>query len=236
VEYLLRSSGVAVSRLQFRGAHKLRKATLGLVAQCASEIVWLDLGKCRQVENRQIQQILERCVYLEYLYLDGCVKISDSAFNALHFVPLRVLSLAGLTQISPASLVRLLLLLDRLETVDFSHCRAAVDASVLWSIFDAAQTDRLRHAHLGNTAVLLSDAAFLQYPASLHVPLTTLLLPGTQGAPARFSDAALYSLARLCGPTLVELSLAWNSAISDAGLQALAKISGRLLRVDLSNT
>ena len=223
------------AELRLNGAYHLRKFTLSAIPQICVNLLHLDLSRCRQIDNRLIQNIIEACYYLEYLSLDGCVKISDSAFSSISFSPLKTLSLAGCSQLSPDGLVRTLLVCERLETLNLGGCRQSVTDRVLWSIFDAASTDRLRNVDISGCSVLGSDSAFLQYPSGV-VPLKSIKMGGTQSYPPRYTDAAVIALTRICGGgTLEEIETTWNSLFTDLSLHALQSCR-YLRRLNLTNS
>lgn len=221
--------------LRLTGAYHLRKFTLSAIPQLCVNLLHLDLGRCRQIDNRLIQNVIEACYYLEYLCLDGCVKISDSAFSSISFSPLKTLSLAGCSQLTPDGLVRILLVCERLETLNLAGCRQSVTDRVLWSIFDAASTDRLRCVDISGCSVLNSDTAFLQYPSG-HVPLKSIKLGGSQSYCPKYTDAAVIALTTICGGgSLEEVETTWNSLITDKSLHAL-KTCKNLRRVNFTNS
>jgi len=69
-----------IERLGLEGAYQLRRSVLASIGQGCPNLRALDVRRCQQVGNRLVRDVLQHCHFLESLRLDGCTRISDSAF------------------------------------------------------------------------------------------------------------------------------------------------------------
>ncbi|CAE8634779.1 unnamed protein product, partial [Polarella glacialis] len=85
--------------LHLEGASQLRRCVLNTIGRSCPNLRMLDVRACQQVDNRIVRDVLQYCEHLEILRIDGCTRISDSAFApALWKAPLA--GLLGLKELS----------------------------------------------------------------------------------------------------------------------------------------
>lgn len=163
---------------------------------------------------------------LEELSLEGCSEVTEDALRYLaHAERLRRLSLRGCTRVADLGLQLLAHTLPALTALDLGACNAITSKGIA---FLSAHT-RLRELNLSNAASVRNNA--LPYLARL-TELRSLDLRGASLLPLRLcvcahhawlgiavSDEYVGFLSELSA--LRRLSLAYNPAITDAGLDQL---------------
>ena len=232
-KFVMSCLGEETSELALPGAYHLRKFTLAQIPSNCPSLVSLDLRKCKQTDNRIVQRAFECCTYLEFLNLSGCVRITDGAFSSILFTPLRFLNLSGCSQVTSSAVIALLLHFDRLESLNVSHTK--MTNSVLWSVFDAAVTDRLREVDISGCLLLNSDDAFLDYPIR-SLPLRSVKMAVSSGAQRTYTDRGAEAICKLCGPNLEEVNFAWCAALTDFSAFSLAQNCKNLKITNFTNS
>jgi hypothetical protein len=247
--FLLNAIDRRTERLSLPSCYNIKKYSLNLIPQHCQGLRYLNLSNCRQVDNRLVNNVLGNCRSIDNLILDGCVRITDSAF----FPPdsplagtlgqIRTLHVAGCAQLTEDCLLRLAALCTQLEDVSLAGCRSSVTSSVLAALLDlSVSTGRLRAIDVSDCSVISSDDSFISYrdsrPALGHssLPLKSVRMAGLSGLPPRFTDRAVSVLAYLAGSNLRHLETTWCSGITDESCSALASFCPNLTRLNLCNS
>ncbi|RHY32340.1 hypothetical protein DYB32_002692 [Aphanomyces invadans] len=203
------------------------------------------LGGCGGIRKSVLRQIPFRCPHLQ-LRLDNCRHITDAAFQPDQslFYPLRaclslrVLSLAGCSQLTHCLILYLLKAYRSLDELNFSRCKRITSESVRL-VLTSAMHLRLRVLNVSFTDI--TDDAFLAVMSLSQLQEVDL-------GQCKITDAALFSLARHCsryGPralvgahasdSLEVVRLRWCSQVTDAGIMRLASSCLQLRALDLNN-
>ncbi|CAE7480306.1 unnamed protein product [Symbiodinium sp. KB8] len=86
-------------KLGLEGAAQLRRCVLSTIGRSCPNLCVLDVRTCQQVDNKIVRDVLQHCERLEVLRLDGCPRISDSAFAPSLWKP-PLAGLLGLRELS----------------------------------------------------------------------------------------------------------------------------------------
>ncbi|KAF4666119.1 hypothetical protein FOL46_003263 [Perkinsus olseni] len=230
---LIQCMGQDLFSLNLTGAYNLRKSLLAYIPRECPNLRVLNLSHCRQVNNRLVSAILVSCRYLQTLILEGCVRISDSAFVAdggqpqLGLARLQELSVGGCGQLSAFALQRVtdvakktLVKLDVSQTGAKSPC------------FDKLITRCLGRGltYLDCSGTAVSDQAFTAPDLSL-LSVEQIMI----GACSKVTDAGVAALASK-SPELMSFSSKWCAQLGDESVMALSKHCPGLKRLDLGNS
>ncbi|RQM25481.1 hypothetical protein B5M09_000524 [Aphanomyces astaci] len=223
------SAFLSISRRVIRlgGCGGIRKSVLRQIPFRCPQLTYLDLSNCIQVSNTVVRDILQGCTTLQQLRLDNCRHITDAAFQPDQslFYPLRaclslrVLSLAGCSQLTHSLVMYLLKAYRSLEELNFSRCKRITSESMKMLLTSSMHL-RLRVLNLSFTDI--SDDALSTVSLS-H--LTDIDL-----GQCKITDAALISLVRHCP----RLNVAWCVNLTDAGVADLANSCASLEHVTLT--
>ncbi|ETV72725.1 hypothetical protein, variant 1 [Aphanomyces astaci] len=227
------SAFLSISRRVIRlgGCGGIRKSVLRQIPFRCPQLTYLDLSNCIQVSNTVVRDILQGCTTLQQLRLDNCRHITDAAFQPDQslFYPLRaclslrVLSLAGCSQLTHSLVMYLLKAYRSLEELNFSRCKRITSESMKMLLTSSMHL-RLRVLNLSFTDI--SDDALSAVSLS-H--LTDIDL-----GQCKITDAALISLVRRC-PSLEVVRVRWCSQVTDAGVTRLVAGCPNLRLLDLNN-
>ncbi|ETW03854.1 hypothetical protein, variant 1 [Aphanomyces invadans] len=228
------SAFLSISRRVIRlgGCGGIRKSVLRQIPFRCPHLAYLDLSNCIQVSNTVVRDILQGCTTLQQLRLDNCRHITDAAFQPDQslFYPLRaclslrVLSLAGCSQLTHCLILYLLKAYRSLDELNFSRCKRITSESVRL-VLTSAMHLRLRVLNVSFTDI--TDDAFLAVMSLSQLQEVDL-------GQCKITDAALFSLARHCS-SLEVVRLRWCSQVTDAGIMRLASSCLQLRALDLNN-
>ncbi|KAH9101728.1 hypothetical protein LEN26_005888 [Aphanomyces euteiches] len=225
------SAFLSISRrvIQLKGCISIRKSVLRQIPFRCPNLTYLDLSNCVQVSNTVVRDILQGCSSLQQLRLDNCRHITDAAFQPDQslFYPLRaclslkVLSLAGCSQITHSLILYLLKAYRSLQELNLSRCKRITNDCIKMLLTSSIHL-RLRVLNVSFTDV--TDDAFTCLSELREIDL----------GQCKITDATLVSLAQHC-PRLEVVRLRWCSEITDAGILRLASHCSRLRVLDLNN-
>eukprot|EP00928_Gymnodinium_smaydae_P011792 TRINITY_DN14316_c0_g4_i1.p1 TRINITY_DN14316_c0_g4~~TRINITY_DN14316_c0_g4_i1.p1 ORF type:complete len:865 (+),score=184.43 TRINITY_DN14316_c0_g4_i1:193-2787(+) len=221
--------------LGLEGAVQLRRCVLNTIGWSCPNLRVLDVRSCQQVDNRIVRDVLQYCERLECLRLDGCTRISDSAFApSLWKAPLagllglRELTVGKCGQITSEGLMGFVVKgAPFLTTLGLEYCRLAITDDVAGELLYGFGLQVLDVAF----CTQLSDAAFKQAPSAGSAPqVRELRLAGTP-----LSDAALEALAPRAS-ALEVVDAGWVEKLSDQSVTALVNHCGHLRVLCVCNT
>ncbi|KAF0689499.1 Aste57867_19056 [Aphanomyces stellatus] len=229
------SAFLSISRRVIRldGCGGIRKSVLRQIPFRCPHLTYLDLSNCIQVSNTVVRDILQGCSSLQQLRLDNCRHITDAAFQPDQslFYPLRaclslkVLSLAGCSQITHSLIVHILKAYRSLVDLNLSRCKR-ITSECIKMLLTSSLHLRLRVLNLSFTDI--GDDALVASSSSLSD------LRELDVGQCKITDATLFSLAQTC-PRLDVVRLRWCRQLTDAGLTRLAAHCPNLRVVDLNN-
>lgn len=232
-------------RLALEGASQLRRSILSTVGRSCPRLRVLDVRSCQQVDNRIVRDVLQYCERLESLRLDGCVRISDSAFAPALWKP-PLLGLLGLSELSVGKCgqitteglmgyimkgapdmkmlglasCRVTVTDDVVSELLFSFGLEALDLSFCTQITDAPFQARassvLRKLHVAYTAI--SDAA-----AECIAEFAPCLESLDASCVMKFTDRGVIAIVKGC-TMLRNLNIS-STQVTDASFEAIARCS-----------
>eukprot|EP00428_Durinskia_dybowskii_P043949 CAMPEP_0170349874 /NCGR_PEP_ID=MMETSP0116_2-20130129/76230_1 /TAXON_ID=400756 /ORGANISM="Durinskia baltica, Strain CSIRO CS-38" /LENGTH=353 /DNA_ID=CAMNT_0010603763 /DNA_START=72 /DNA_END=1130 /DNA_ORIENTATION=- len=191
----------------------------------------LDVRGCQQVDNRIVRDVLQHCEHLRTLRLDGCTRISDSAFAPALWKPplagllgLHELSIGKCGQVTTEGLMGCVMKgAPFLKSLGLSFCRLSITdevASELLFNFGIESLDL-------SFCTQVTDAAF---EARSTCTVRELHVPNTQ-----ITDEAVESIAR-CARDLEVFDGGWVMKLTDRSVVALATGCPKLRSLCLCNT
>mmetsp|Transcript_31595 Transcript_31595/g.90662 ORF Transcript_31595/g.90662 Transcript_31595/m.90662 type:complete len:742 (+) Transcript_31595:133-2358(+) len=240
-------------KLGLEGQSQLRRCVLNTIGRSCPNLRILDVRGCQQVDNRIVRDALQYCERLETLRLDGCTRISDSAFAPALWKPplagllgLRELSVGKCGQITAEGLMAFVMKgAPFLRTLGLAFCRLAITDDVASELlfgfglevldlsfcaqitdapFQAAAASTLRELHVANTPV--SDVA---------VESIARRAPGLEvfdaGWVMKLTDRSILQLAETC--THLRVLCVCHTQLTDAAFEAVARCR-HLQRLDAS--
>jgi len=236
-----------IERLGLEGAYQLRRSVLGLIGQSCPNLRMLDVRRCQQVGNRFVREVLQHCHFLETLRLDGCTRISDSAFlpptgaldkasagflgkkkkksSALPgLLRLHELTLGECSQITTAGLQDCIVVgAKSLRVLGLAFCRLAVTDEVVSSLLLDRGVERIDLSFCSQ----VTDAPFGTGSPLPHLREIRL-------ADVPFTDEGAQGLAHRA-PQL-EVFDGWALKLTDGGVCALASVCVRLRKLCVRST
>lgn len=216
-------------KLGLEGASQLRRYVLNTIGRLCPNLRTLDVRTCQQVDNRIVRDVLQHCERLETLRLDGCTRISDSAFAPALWGPplvgllgLRELSVGKCGQITAEGLLGYVMKgAPFLRTLGLS--RLAITDEVASELLFSFGLESLDLSFCAQ----ITDAPFQASPLSL---LRELIVPSTQ-----ITDAAVELLAARA-PHLEVFNAGLVMKLTDRGVLALVEGCSGLRTVCVRNT
>eukprot|EP00927_Polykrikos_kofoidii_P017998 TRINITY_DN18265_c0_g1_i1.p1 TRINITY_DN18265_c0_g1~~TRINITY_DN18265_c0_g1_i1.p1 ORF type:complete len:784 (+),score=109.01 TRINITY_DN18265_c0_g1_i1:205-2556(+) len=217
--------------LGLEGAAQLRRCVLNTIGRSCPNLRVLDIRMCQQVDNRIVRDVLQQCEHLEILRLDGCTRISDSAFVPAHWKPplagllgLVELSVGKCSQITAEGLMGYVMKgAPYMRRMNLASCRMAivdeVASELLFSfgleVLDLSFCDKITDAPF--------QARFSCSLRELHIANTAV------------TDLAVERLAAYA-PMLEVFDAGWVMKLTDRGVLALVKACNRLRTLCICNT
>jgi len=225
---LIHCLGKSIDRLSLANCVNLRRSVLQTIGRICPDLRVLDLTGCKQAGNRIVHEVLLNARHLQVLTLNGCVKISDSAFTPEPFTDVLIgllcleeLNIAKCSQVSMRCLRSCVLKsAPKLQSLNLSHCSSVDNADLqelLW--FDLTALD------ISSTAI--SDEAF---QTVRNLALRKLCIGNTA-----LTDESCAIIARTCADLLRELDVQ-SCRISDRTLFNLNKYCPNLETLNLRGT
>lgn len=219
-------------RLGLEGASQLRRCVLNTLGRSCPNLRVLDVRMCQQIDNRIVRDVLQCCEHLETLRLDGCTKISDSAFAPALWKPplvgllgLQELTVGKCGQITAEGLMGYVIKgAPFLRTLGLAYCRLAITDEVAAELLFTLGLESLDLSYCSQ----LTDAAFQVKGASSQ--LKELRLVGTS-----ISDVGIEELARRA-PGLEIVDLGHVLKLTDTSILALAENCTKLRSLCVANT
>ncbi|CAK0890309.1 unnamed protein product [Prorocentrum cordatum] len=218
-------------RLGLEGASQLRRCVLNTVGRSCPQLQVLDVRSCHQVDNRIVREVLQYCERLEALRLDGCLKISDSAFAPALWKPplagllgLRELSVGKCGQITAEGLMGYVIKgAPCLRALGVAYCKICITdevaAELLWS-FGMEVLDV-------SFCTQVTDASFqVQQPSALRE---------LRVASTLISDVAIEGITRRAAQLEV-VDAGWVMKLTDSSVVALAESCAKLRSLCVCNT
>lgn len=226
LEYMLT---VETESLGLQGAYHLRRSVLLKVGSSCPNLRTLDLRRCQHVTNQIVRNVLELCTQLEMLRVDGCAKISDSAFISKTVLPgllsLRELSLGECSQISSGGLTdHIITGAPQLKILGLAFCDCVVTNSVATKLLYDCNLESLDLSFCSQ----ITDAPFHEgrnLESLRHVNLTQVSV----------TDVAIQLLASQA-PLLEELDAGYSLKLTDASVLAVVDGCPQLRRICVRNT
>lgn len=218
-------------KLRLEGSSQLRRCVLNTIGRSCPNLRILDVRACHQVDNRIVRDVLQHCEHLETLRLDGCTRISDSAFQPALWKPplagllsLKELSVGKCGQITAEGLMGYVMKsAPFLKTLSVSCCKLAITDEIASELIFTFGLECLDLSFCAQ----LTDAAFEEAPSSA---LRELRLAGTS-----VGDAAVEGIA-VRSPALEVFDAGWVMKLTDRGLQALTETWSKLRCLCVCNT
>mmetsp|Transcript_81379 Transcript_81379/g.143639 ORF Transcript_81379/g.143639 Transcript_81379/m.143639 type:complete len:764 (-) Transcript_81379:33-2324(-) len=219
-------------KLGLEGAVQLRRCVLNTIGRSCPNLRILDVRTCQQVDNRIVRDVLQYCEHLEVLRLDGCTRISDSAFAPALWKPplagllgLRELSIGKCGQVTAEGLLgNVLKGAPYLRTLGLAFCKLTVTdevASELLFQFGLQAVDLSFCTQISNVSL---------ESVSTRSPLRELRLASTH-----LGDDAVKEIARRL-PQLEVFDLGWVMKLTDDGILAVAEHCKKLRTLCVCNT
>lgn len=210
-------------KLGLEGASQLRRCVLSTIGRSCPNLCVLDVRTCQQIDNKIVRDVLQHCERLEVLRLDGCPRISDSAFAPALWKPplagllgLRELSVGKCGQITAEGLMGYVLKgAPYLRTLGLAYCHGTVTDEVASELLFQFGLQALDLSFCSQ----LSDAPFQAHPRSL---LRELRLSNTN-----VGDKGIEEIAKR-SPHLEVLDAGWAMKLTDAGILAVLNHCCRL--------
>eukprot|EP00931_Biecheleriopsis_adriatica_P051899 TRINITY_DN30141_c0_g1_i1.p1 TRINITY_DN30141_c0_g1~~TRINITY_DN30141_c0_g1_i1.p1 ORF type:complete len:750 (+),score=124.23 TRINITY_DN30141_c0_g1_i1:94-2343(+) len=218
-------------KLGIEAAAQLRRSVLNTIGRSCPNLCILDVRQCQQVDNRIVRDVLQYCERLEVLRLDGCTRISDTAFSPALWKPplagllgLRELSVAKCGQITAEGLMCYVLKgAPYLKNIGLAFCKLAVS--------DEMASELLFHFGLEavdfSFCTQISDSAFKE---SRRSALRELRLSSTN-----IGDSAVQDVAQQ-NPQLEVFDAGWAVKLTDLGILALVEHCNKLRTLCICNT
>eukprot|EP00397_Hematodinium_sp_SG-2012_P029458 GEMP01031119.1.p1 GENE.GEMP01031119.1~~GEMP01031119.1.p1 ORF type:complete len:632 (-),score=115.80 GEMP01031119.1:256-2151(-) len=211
---LIHCLGKGIEELNLNNCFNLRRSVLQTIGRTCPDLRKLDLTGCKQAGNRIVHEVLLNARHLQTLTLNGCVKISDSAFTQEPFekvlfglLSLQELNLSKCSQVSMQCLrSSVLKSAPVLRSLNLSHCSSVTNADLqelFWFDLDAMD--------ISNTAI--SDEAFVNVR---NLALRKLFIGNTG-----ITDASCEVIAKTCADLLLEFDVQWCN-ITDRTLEHLS--------------
>lgn len=218
-------------KLGLEGAAQLRRCVLSTIGRSCPNLCVLDVRTCQQVDNKIVRDVLQHCERLEVLRLDGCPRISDSAFAPSLWKPplagllgLRELSVGKCGQITAEGLMGYVFKgAPYLRTLGLAYCHGTVTDEVASELLFQFGLQALDLSFCSQ----LSDAPFEAHPHSL---LRELRLSSTN-----VSDRGLESIARRA-PHLEVVDVGWAMKLTDSGVLSLVTFCSKLQALCVRST
>eukprot|EP00929_Paragymnodinium_shiwhaense_P013908 TRINITY_DN121755_c0_g1_i1.p1 TRINITY_DN121755_c0_g1~~TRINITY_DN121755_c0_g1_i1.p1 ORF type:complete len:801 (+),score=186.20 TRINITY_DN121755_c0_g1_i1:158-2560(+) len=221
--------------LGLEGATQLRRSVLNTIGRSCPNLRVLDIRTCQQVDNRIVRDVLQSCEHLEALRLDGCVRISDSAFAPALWKPplagllgLAELSVAKCTQLTAEGLMGYVMKgAPSLRKLNLGNCRFDKFDEVASELVLSFGLESLDLSYCSN----ITDAAFSMASSSRMCRLKELHVASTS-----VSDSAVESVAAMAAPQLEAFDAGWVMKLTDRGVTALVQSCSRLRSLCICNT
>ncbi|CAK9036949.1 unnamed protein product [Durusdinium trenchii] len=218
-------------KLGLEGASQLRRCVLSTIGRSCPNLCVLDVRTCQQVDNKIVRDVLQHCERLEVLRLDGCPRISDSAFAPALWKPplagllgLRELSVGKCGQITAEGLMGYVLKgAPYLRTLGLAYCHGTVTDEVACELLFQFGLQALDLSFCSQ----LTDAPFEAHPRSL---LRELRVSSTN-----IGDKGIEKIAKR-SPQLEVLDAGWAMKLSDAGVLGVLTHCSRLQFLCVCNT
>lgn len=218
-------------KLSLEGSSHLRRCVLNTIGRSCPNLRVLDVRGCQQVGNRIVRDVLQFCEHLTTLRLDGCARISDSAFAPALWRPplggllgLCELSIAKCSQVTEEGLMGYVMKgAPFLNSLGLAACRLTVTDEVASELLFSFGLESLDLSFCSQ----ITDAPFQARPACV---LRELHVANTQ-----ISDEAFEHIAH-CAKELEVLNAGWVLRLTDRGVAVVTEGCAQLKSLCICNT
>lgn len=205
-------------KLCLEGSSQVRRAFLNTIGRSCPNLRVLDVRACQQVDNRIVRDVLQHCERLATLRLDGCTRVTDSAFAPVLWKPplagllgLQELSIGKCVQVTTEGLLGYVMKgTPFLKTLGLAYCRLTITDEVAAELLFNFALESLDLSFCSH----ITDAPFQARSSSM---LRELRVANTQ-----ITDAAVENFARRA-PQLEVFDAGWVVRLTDRGVTALAE-------------
>lgn len=220
-----------IQNLCLGGCAHLRRCALYTIGRSCLCLRVLDVSGLQQINNKIVCDVLQNCEYLVSVKLDGCPRITDSAFMPALWSPplvgllgLRELSVAKCGQITSEGLMGYVMKsAPKLKSLGLAFCRIAITDEVTSALLFSFGLETLDFSHCAQ----ITDGPFQSCKFSQLLEICV--------AHTHISDVAAEGIAHFA-PQLVVFDASWVMKLTDRGVLAITESCRQLQTLRVSNT